>query len=152
MNHRKISIIISCYCAILWLTNWSLTYEYNRESGLKSSSISPIGFGVIVSFVMVIILLIAIWKQIRVLLESEIMIPRNIRLFGYKIYCFLLIPLAFRIQEAYPIIDTDGTKGTKFYSYGGEISSYTIVWTAIAIMLFQLYINLREKLRNQVVA
>jgi ABC-type amino acid transport system permease subunit len=107
------------------------------------------GLGAIVSCIILIILLVKTWKLIRFLLDKGIKIPRKIPLWGYKIYLILLIPLMLRFATTSSYTNHDGSTYTHTFQYGGNMSSYTILYTAIAIMLYQLHANLKKIIKEQ---
>ena len=134
MNPKEKTLLyIVGYCAILWLTNWTWTHYGTLElRGLGAL------FGIIIS----IVLTRKIWCQIRSLLAQGITIPRELRLWGDWRYLLLLFPLAVGYTYQASGTANDGTAIHTVFQYGGAPSGYSILFSALAIMLFQTLVNL----------
>lgn len=141
-SETKIFAIIAGYCVILWLTNWSLSHEYDRERGLTSSDVDLRGLGALLGVVASVILGRRIWQVFRELLEAGIRIPRSIRLWGSWSMLWLLAPMAFGTSYHSSSIASDGADIQTVFEYGGGSSWISILSSAVAIMLFQLLVRL----------
>ena len=138
----KTFAIIFGYCSILWLTNWSLTHEYAREVGLKSSSLDMRNLGALLGLVISIILARRIWRITRALLAAGIRIPRSVRMWGSWRYLWLLLPLAFGTTYHSSGAAEDGAGIQTVFEYGGGGAWTSALFSAISIMLLQLLIRL----------
>lgn len=81
------------YCVILWLTNWSIAYTYDRELGITSSATDLRGLGTLISAWITFSCLRRIWKLLRVYLDKPFRVPLTLSLWGDWRYLLLLIPL-----------------------------------------------------------
>lgn len=140
----KTYTIILGYCVVLWLTNWSLNHDYSREVGLTSSGIDIRGLGAFVGLVAAVILARRVWRVSRILLAAGIQIPMTTRLWGSWSYLWLLVPLAFGLTHHSSGTAKDGANIHTIFEYGGGASWASILFSAIAIMLFQLLIRLES--------
>ena len=138
----KTFAIILAYCVILWLTNWSLSHEYSREAGLTSSGLDIRGLGALVGLVAAVVLARRVWRVSRILLATGVRVPMSIRLWGSWSYLWLLVPLAFGVTHHSSGTADDGASVHTILEYGGGASWASILFSAIAIMLFQLLVRL----------
>ena len=134
----KTFVVILAYCAVLWLTNWSLSHEYAREVGMTSSTLDMRVLGALIGFVATFVLSRRIWRITRAFLDVGVRIPKSVRLWGSWNYLFLLLPLAIRITYHTSGTADDGAGVQTVIEYGGGASWASALFSAIAIMLFQL--------------
>jgi hypothetical protein len=137
---NKTFAIIAGYCAILWATNWSLSHDYAREHGLTASSIDMRNLGALVGLVASYVLARRIWRVSRIIFNTRVGIPKSVRLWGSWSYLLLLLPLGFGVTNHSAGTAEDGTNVTTIFEYGGSWAA--AFFSAIAIMLFQLLVNL----------
>jgi hypothetical protein len=124
------------YCAILWMTNWSLSHEYARQFGVTASSLDMRGFGALLGLGASLVLARRIWRVARILFDARVRIPSSIRLWGSWSYLWLLLPLAFGTLHHSSGTAEDGARIDTVFEYGG---SWAVpLFSGIAIMLFQL--------------
>jgi len=141
-SETKIFTIILGYCLILWLTNWSLSHDYSRESGVTSSTIDLRGLGTLFGLVASVLLARRIWRVTRELLDARIRIPKSICLWGSWHCLLLLLPLTFGITHYSSGTAADKASIQTVFEYGGGSSWISIFFSGAAIMLFQLLVRL----------
>jgi len=133
---------IFVYCLVLWLTNWSLNHEYSRTVGITSSGLDARGLGALVGLVATVVLARRVWRVSRILLAAGVRVPMSIRLWGSWSCLWLLVPLAFGVTHHSSGTAHDGASVHTIFKYGGGLSWASILFSAIAIMLFQLLVRL----------
>ena len=140
----KTQLVIIAYCATLWATNWSVSTSYDREIGLTHSAIDLRGLGVLAGGIVTFVCLRRLWKLLRELLELGVRIPSGTRIWGEWGQLWFLAPLAIGVRNPWSTNADDGTLTTTVFEYGGELSLYSILVSASAIMLFQTVVNLES--------
>lgn len=139
----KVFAVILGYSAFLWLTNWSLSREYERESETISSAIDLRGLGILFGLVISAFLVRPIWRLVREFLDSRLRIPKSIPLFGSWFYLLLLLPLGFGFDHSWTRHADDGAAVHSDFAYGGgDTRVFSILFSGLAIMLFQLLVRL----------
>ncbi|MEK7950040.1 hypothetical protein [Luteolibacter soli] len=136
----KVVAIIFGYCAILWVTNWSLSHEYAREVGHTASSLDLRGLGALFGFVSSIVLARRIWQVWRVILDARVRVPKSARLWGDWGYLWLLLPLLIHTDFHSNGSAEDGADVHTVFEYGSSAASFLL--SGLAIMLFQLLVRL----------
>ena len=81
--------------------------------------------------------------MLRILMESSVRIPRDIKFLSGWSYLVLLYPLFIGYSSHKDSI-IDGVSVTTIFEYGGEVSVYSALFSAIAIMLFQFLVRLES--------
>lgn len=142
MNKQLLTII---YCLILWLTNWSLEYSYDREHGLTYTSIDLRVFTILFSLIASYFLLKKMWRIVRQLLDEGVKVPLDKKLVTGKEFLVLLLPLLFGVTTDSNGLAADGTEFTKTFEYGGSLSVGLIFVAAIFIILFNTLVNLEAE-------
>jgi len=138
----KANLIIVCYCVFLWLTNWTLTHTYDRKAGLTSDSHDYRPLGVLIGVVMSYVLARRIWRLFRDLLDQRIRIPSGRRIWGSWTVLILLLPMFWSYRTEGAGTADDGAAMTTIFEYGGGASIYSVLFSALAIMLFQTLVNM----------
>ena len=138
----KTFTIILGYCSVLWATNWSFTYAYARKVGLLSSGLDLRGLGAVVGLLATVVLAVRFWRVTRILFDAGVRIPKSIRLWGPSSRLWLLLPLAFRVTHYSGGTADDGAGIQTVFEYGGGASGVSILFSATAILLFQLLVSL----------
>ncbi len=138
----KVFSIVLGYCVVLWLTNWSLSHEYQRKIGLTSCSIDLRLLGALFGIVASVVLTRRICEVVRILLNAGIRIPTSVRLWGSWSTLWLLSPLILGLTHHGFHVTSDGVDVRTVFIYGGGPSLASIAFSGIAIMLFQLLVRL----------
>lgn len=138
----KTFAIILGYCSVLWLTNWSFTHEYARKVGLLSSGLDLRGLGAVVGLIATVVLSVRIWRLARILFDARVRIPKSVQLWGPWSRMWLLLPIAFHVTHHSNGTASDGAGIQSVFEYGGGASGLSILFSAIAIVLFQLLVSL----------
>ena len=117
------------FSMFLWLTNWSYTNE--KEQSLTVVDLR--GLGALLGLVASVILLRRAWSLLREFLNVGIVVSKTMRLCGFWSALWLLLPLLFSYTEKL---------GNETYQYGGGTLWVSFLFSATAIMSFQLVVNL----------
>ena len=141
--HKKILLCVTAYCVLLWLTNWSTSTVYDHDQGLTSESLDMRGAGIIIGVIFSIVFLRRIYLIMRILMESSVRIPREIKFLSGWSYLGLLLPLLYG-YSSYKDSMVDGVKATTIFQYGGDFSGFSLLFSGIAIMLFQFLVKLES--------
>lgn len=150
MRNTTTHWIILAYCAVLWLTNWSWSTEYDRDIGLTHSSIDLRGLGAIVGAMITAVCVRRAWKLVRELLDLGVRIPKKQRLLGDWGMLWYLIPLGIGVGSQSHSTEIAGVLTTSEFQYGGSMGSiYSLILSAFAIMLFQTVVNLEAQRAKQ---
>ena len=146
MKHQTLTVVI--YCMILWATNWSISYDYDRTVGTTSSSFDLRIIGMFFAIISSYHLIKRIWKVVREYLENNITIPAKDKIIESKWYYTLLIPLIVGFNNSSHEELIDGTTVTKTVIYGTEKSLPLLIASLIFIILFNSLINLEKYNKN----
>ena len=137
-------LFILIYSLVMWGMNWTLTYEYSRKNGLTFHSINVQGWAAIISIIILIAVSLGVWRTIRKLLASTVVIPTSTRLIKNRRILLILVPLLFHYKERYVTIE-DNIEIIRTFQYGGsELSSVIFIISIISVMLYLLRANLKE--------
>jgi len=141
---NKIFACILAYCALLWIMNWSLVLRYERDLGVTTSGLDLRGAAALIGLVAAVILARRVWRVSRAILQAGIRIPRSVRLWGSWSYLSLLLPLTFGTSYQSSGLAADGAPVQTLFEYGGGFAWASLLFSATAIMLFQLLIRLES--------
>lgn len=145
MKHEiKIKLYIVIYCALMWLTNWSISHDYDRTEGSIHDSMDYRVIGSIIGLIATYILARKAWRLIRYVMAFHIRIPLGQQLWGSWGILLLLLPICFSHERVSSGIADDGASVRTVFSYGGESSLVLIIFSASAVMLFQLVVYLES--------
>lgn len=139
----RILVCTLTYCVFLWATNWQSSTEYHQSAGLTASSYDLRLLGVLLGVVFSIILLKRIYTVMRILMESSVSISRDIKFLSGWSYLGLLYPLFIGYSSHKDSIVNE-VPTTTIFEYGGDVSVYSALFSAIAIMLFQFLVRLES--------
>ena len=143
-RNAKTQWIIIAYCVTLWATNWSVSTSYDRELGLTHAALDLRGLGMLMGGIITFVCLRRQWKLLRELLNLGVRTPSKGRIWGEWGQLWFLAPLAICVRNPSPSIADDGTLATTVFQYGGDLSLYSMLISASAIMLFQTVVNLES--------
>ena len=141
--HKKILLCVSAYCILLWLTNWSSSTVYDRDQGLTAESLDMRGAGITLGIIFSIVFLRRIYLVMRILMESSVRIPKDLKFLSGWSYLALLLPLLYGYSHHKDSI-VEGVKATTIFQYGGDLSAFSLLFSGIAIMLFQFLVRLES--------
>ncbi len=141
--HKKILLCVTIYCVFLWLTNWSTSTVYDREQGLIEEYLDMRGAGIFLGVVFSVVFLRRIYLTMRILMESPVSVPKDIKFFSGWSYLGLLLPLLYGYSSHKDSM-VGGVKATTIFQYGGDFSAFSLLFSGIAIMLFQFLVRLES--------
>jgi hypothetical protein len=141
MNNVKMRLIIIGYCIFLYLMNFSYTVHYKYDKGSQSSTIELQKLAFLISFILMIVLAVRLWKFIRRMLDVGIKIPLKTPVWGQFSNFLLLLPLYIHHTVGTSEILNNGTIVTKTFIYGPSHDLVIMLVPGMAIMLFQTLCN-----------
>lgn len=143
-SEKKVLLTILIYCAILWFTNWSLVYTDPAKHDMVMSSLGFKGLGVGLGLFTSTFLTYSIWLKIRQLLSLQATIPTSVQLGGKWRYLLFLSPLLFNYRSYTDSLGENGALLHRDFVYGSSTTIYSLLFSALAIMLFQTLVKLES--------
>ncbi len=130
------------FAFVLLAINWH--WDRTVQSGNVTTSVVLDG-GTIAGLLCAILLMFLAWRFFRLLrslLDRQVRVPREVKLFSWG-PLFFLLPLLFRFDYSLSISDSS-TSTTVTEGYGSSHASLLMVLAGILIIFFQMYCVLRN--------